>query len=144
MRCLLELYFVLYVSTSLDLAVLSLPPPLQSSSHVWSPQMSAQHVYTVLRPSVTFQVDTGLDGGWQSWRDTAQSLARLEPLNCTDDVIGMTATMVNEAAAGDRLAMGAIGAMHLLGHECARKRNITWGLHWLGRATELGQPDDSR
>ena len=87
--------------------------------------MSAQHVYTVLRPSVTFQVDTGLDGGWQSWRDTAQSLARLEPLNCTDDVIGTTATMVNEAAAGDRLAMGAIGAMHLLGHECARKRNIT-------------------
>ena len=46
---------------------------------------------------MTFQVDTGLDGGWQSWRDTAQSLARLEPLNCTDDVIGMTATMVNDA-----------------------------------------------
>ena len=100
--------------------------------------MSAQHVYTVLRPSVTFQVDTGLDGGWQSWRDTAQSLARLEPLNCTDDVIGTTATMVNEAAAGDRLAMGAIGAMHLLGHECARKRNITTILTaWRERETEF-------
>ena len=142
MRCLLELYFVLYVSPSLDLAVLSTAAPSSILlPRLWSPQMSAQHVYTVLRPSVTFQVDTGLDGGWQSWRDTAQSLARLEPLNCTDDVIGTTATMVNEAAAGDRLAMGAIGAMHLLGHECARKRNITWGLHWLGRATELGQPD---
>ena len=102
--------------------------------------MSAQHVYTVLSLSVTFQVDTGLDGGWQSWRDTAQSLA-WSSRQLHDDVIGMTATMVNEAAAGDRLAMGAIGAMHLLGHECARKRNITWGLHWLGRATELGQPD---
>ena len=107
MRCLLELYFVLYVSTSLDLAVLSAAPSSILLPRLWSPQMSAQHVYTVLRPSVTFQVDTGLDGGWQSWRDTAQSLARLEPLNCTDDVIGMTATMVNEAAAGDRVAAGA-------------------------------------
>ena len=28
-----------------------------------------------------------------------------------------------------------------LGQQCAPKRNLTWGLHWLSTAEQLGQPD---
>jgi len=31
--------------------------------------------------------------------------------------------------------------MYLLGQQCAPKRNLTWALHWLSRAEQLGQPD---
>ena len=29
----------------------------------------------------------------------------------------------------------------LLGQQCAPKRNLTWGMHWLQSAEERGQPD---
>ena len=29
----------------------------------------------------------------------------------------------------------------MLGQQCAPKRNLTWGLHWLSRAEQLEQPD---
>lgn len=29
----------------------------------------------------------------------------------------------------------------LLGQQCAPKRNLTWGLHWLSAAEQQGQPD---
>ena len=49
--------------------------------------------------------------------------------------------MVDAAEEGDSLAMAALGTMFLLGQECARKRNLTWAVHWLSRAVELEQPD---
>ena len=49
--------------------------------------------------------------------------------------------MLDAADGGDSLAMAALGTMYLFGQECTRKRNLTWGYHWLSRASELGQPD---
>ena len=37
--------------------------------------------------------------------------------------------------------MAALGTMFLLGQECAPKRNLTWGVHWISRAAKAGQPD---
>ena len=68
-------------------------------------------------------------------------MAQLQQLECTEDVLGAQVHMVDAAEQGDRLAMAALGSMFLLGQDCARKRNLTWGYHWLSRAVELEQPD---
>jgi len=77
----------------------------------------------------------------ENWQRVAQRAAALERLECTPGLLGATTSMVDAAGSGDSLAMAALGTMYLLGQECAPKRNLTWALHWLSRAEQLGQPD---
>ena len=95
-------------------------------------------------PQISFQLDdaparTADDEA--PWRDLARRAASLRQLECTEDLLGSTMQMVDEAEGGDSLAMAALGAMYTLGQQCAPKRNLTWGMHWLTRAQQLGQPD---
>ena len=108
-------------------------------------EASPQSVERVLQPAITFTLTAEpaaqQTGGEDDWRRLARTVAQLQQLECTEDVLGAQVRMVDAAEEGDRLAMAALGSMFLLGQECARKRNLTWGYHWLSRAAELEQPD---
>ena len=78
---------------------------------------------TRLEPEITFSLDEeprgpdhdadrvdeadGLDG----WRVLARKAAGLQQLECTDNMLGATGRMVDEAERGDTLAMAALGVM---------------------------------
>merc|ERR1740124_1565241 len=109
-------------------------------------EASPESVERVLQPAITFTLAAEpaaaeQTGGEADWRRLARTVAQLQQLECTEDVLGAQVRMVDAAEEGDRLAMAALGSMFLLGQECARKRNLTWGYHWLSRAAELEQPD---
>ena len=111
--------------------------------------------FRALEPKITFSLDDGSQhhdaladadsvdaaDGLAAWRTLARKAASLHQLPCSDDLLGATTRMVDEAEKGDSLAMAALGVMYLLGQQCAPKRNLTWGLHWLTEAEERGQPD---
>ena len=109
-------------------------------------EASPESVERVLQPAITFTLaaepaTAEQTGGEDDWRRLARTVAQLQQLECTEDVLGAQVQMVDAAEQGDRLAMAALGSMFLLGQDCARKRNLTWGYHWLSRAVELEQPD---
>lgn len=109
-------------------------------------EASPESVERVLQPAITFTLAAEpaaaeQTGGEDDWRRLARTVAQLQQLECTEDVLGAQVQMVDAAEQGDRLAMAALGSMFLLGQDCARKRNLTWGYHWLSRAVELEQPD---
>lgn len=109
-------------------------------------EASPESVERVLQPAITFKLAAEPaaaeeTGGEDDWRRLARTVAQLQQLECTEDVLGAQVHMVDAAEQGDRLAMAALGSMFLLGQDCARKRNLTWGYHWLSRAVELEQPD---
>ena len=63
-------------------------------------------------------------------------------MDCASDVLGATSHMLDAAEnSSDPLAMAALGTMYTFGQECSRKRNLTWGVHWLRRAASAGQAD---
>ena len=69
-------------------------------------------------------------------------MAALEQMDCASDVLGATSHMLDAAEnSSDPLAMAALGTMYTFGQECSRKRNLTWGVHWLRRAASAGQAD---
>lgn len=91
---------------------------------------------------ITFSLEhEDADIGHEDWQPLARRAAALEQLECTPGLLNATSFMVDAAESGDSLAMAALGTMYLLGQNCAPKRNLTWGLHWLSRAEQLGQPD---
>ena len=45
------------------------------------------------------------------WRVLARKAATLQQLDCTDDMLGATNRMVDEAEEGEPLAMAALGVM---------------------------------
>lgn len=97
-----------------------------------------------VEPQISFSLHTDAEEGASSeprWRELARHAAALEQLECSEDLVGATSKMIDAAEGGDSLAMAALGTMYLLGQQCAPKRNLTWGLHWLSRAESLGQPD---
>ena len=49
--------------------------------------------------------------GLAGWRVLARKAAGLQQLDCTDDMLGATTRMVDEAERGDTLAMAALGVM---------------------------------
>ena len=108
-------------------------------------EASPESVERVLQPAITFTLAAepaaAEETGEDDWRRLARTVAQLQQLECTEDVLGAQVHMVDAAEQGDRLAMAALGSMFLLGQDCARKRNLTWGYHWLSRAVELEQPD---
>ena len=109
-------------------------------------EASPESVERVLQPAITFTLAAEpaaaeQAGAEDDWRRLARTVAQLQQLECTEDVLGAQVHMVDAAEQGDRLAMAALGSMFLLGQDCARKRNLTWGYHWLSRAVELEQPD---
>ena len=114
-------------------------------------EATPEMVERVLKPSITFELApkasaaadeaAGAAESVADWRKLARSVAQLQQLDCDEDVLGAQVQMVDAAEEGDKLAMAALGTMFLLGQECARKRNLTWGYHYLSRAAELGQPD---
>mmetsp|Transcript_68738 Transcript_68738/g.136185 ORF Transcript_68738/g.136185 Transcript_68738/m.136185 type:complete len:652 (-) Transcript_68738:406-2361(-) len=90
---------------------------------------------------ITFNLEQVAEGDASDWRGLAKQAAELLELECTPELLSATSAMVDAAEGGDSLAMAALGTMYLLGQNCAPKRNLTWGLHWLSRAEELGQAD---
>merc|ERR1719483_618403 len=109
-------------------------------------EASPESVERVLQPAITFTLAAEpaaaeQTGGEDDWRRLARTVAQLQQLECTEDALGAQVQMVDAAEQGDRLAVAALGSMFLLGQDCARKRNLTWGYHWLSRAVELEQPD---
>ena len=108
-------------------------------------EATPESVERVLQPAITFTLAAepaaAEETGEDDWRRLARTVAQLQQLECTEDVLGAQVHMVDAAEQGDRLAMAALGSMFLLGQDCARKRNLTWGYHWLSRAVELEQPD---
>jgi len=108
------------------------------------PQQPQQSPPRPLEPKVTFSLDADqplADEADAEWRALARKAAALQQLDCTDGLLGATRRMVDEAERGDSLAMAALGVMYLLGQQCAPKRNLTWGLHWLSAAEQNGQAD---
>jgi TPR repeat protein len=91
------------------------------------------------QPQISFTLD--VPPPISSWNAVARKAASLQQVECAADLLEKTAQIVDEAEAGDSLAMAALGTMYLFGQACAPKRNLTWGLHWLTRAEELDQPD---
>ncbi len=107
---------------------------------------SAPTMSPVINAPITFTLDDAEDAAdvqlsATNWQDAARRAAALEQLECTSGLLEATSAMVDAAGNGDPLAMAALGSMYLLGQQCAPKRNLTWALHWLSRAEELGQPD---
>ena len=49
--------------------------------------------------------------GLVAWRTLARKAASLQQLDCTEDLLGATQRMVDEAEAGNSLAMAALGVM---------------------------------
>ena len=97
-------------------------------------------------PEITFRLDgereASPDEDRADWKDMARRAASLQQLGCDEDLLGATRQMLSAAEDdGDSLAMAALGTMYLLGQSCAPKRNLTWAVHWLTRAEELGQAD---
>jgi SEL1 protein len=100
----------------------------------------------VINAPITFTLDdaehdTEKPVSGTNWQEAARRAAALLQLDCTPGLLEATTAMVDAAGGGDELAMAALGSMYLLGQQCAPKRNLTWALHWLSRAEELGQPD---
>ena len=110
-------------------------------------EITPDAVNRVLKPAITFSLATPPEAaatrpeGGEDWRRQARVVAGLQQLECTEDVVGAQFAMLDAAERDDPLAMAALGSMFILGQECTRKRNLTWGVHWLSRAVELGQPD---
>ena len=64
-------------------------------------------------PEISFQLDyeePQVDEA-DKWRDLAQRAASLHQLECHEDLLGATSSMVDAAEKGDSLAMAALGAM---------------------------------
>ena len=108
--------------------------------------VSAQ-VVELLQPAISFALDESgpapadappEDG---SWKEVARQAARLRQLECGPTLVDSAERLVDEAEGGDALAMAGLGTIYLFGQECLRKRNLTWGFHWLSRAAQLEQPD---
>ena len=101
-----------------------------------------QQVLDLLKPQCSFSLDHDDDAGSDgSWQPLARKAAGLEQLECSPTLLQSTESMVSAASEGDALAMAALGTMYLFGQDCLRKRNLTWGVHWLGEAARQGQPD---
>ena len=80
----------------------------------------AEQVEGLLRPTLSLGLDAdytlapterpsarGLDG----WMRVAQTVVRLQQVECDDDLLGATEGMVDAADEGDPLAMAALGVM---------------------------------
>ena len=89
-------------------------------------QLGAQQQAPRLDPEITFSLDgecRGIDRalrdadeadaaeGLVRWRGLARKAAALQQLDCTEDLVGATSRMVDEAERGDSLAMAALGVM---------------------------------
>ena len=117
-----------------------------------APQATPEQIVGVLQPKLTFDLRdadyeaaaaaTAAEDGDEPWRRQAQLVASLEQMDCASDVLGATSHMLDAAEnSSDPLAMAALGTMYTFGQECSRKRNLTWGVHWLRRAASAGQAD---
>lgn len=80
----------------------------------------AEQVEGLLRPTLSLGLDAdytlapterpsarGLDG----WKRVAQTVVRLQQVECDDDLLGATEGMVDAADEGEPLAMAALGVM---------------------------------
>ena len=66
-----------------------------------------------LTPEISFQVDdddVAFDAD-DEWRSLARKAAGLQQLDCSEDLLGATTRMLDEAEEGDSLAMAALGSM---------------------------------
>eukprot|EP00966_Prymnesium_polylepis_P260402 6015080-Prymnesium_polylepis.1 len=107
----------------------------------------AAQVVELLKPAISFALDDASaaagepEPAQESWQAVAQKAAGLHQLECSPTLVDSAERLVDEAEAGDALAMAGLGTIYLFGQDCLRKRNLTWGFHWLSRAAQLGQPD---
>ena len=102
----------------------------------------AAQVVELLKPSISFSLDEEpAEPTLESWKQLAQRAAGLQQLECGLGLVDDVLLMVHEAEQGDALAMAGLGTIYLFGQDCLRKRNLTWGIHWLSRAAHLEQPD---
>ena len=76
-------------------------------------EATVEQVERVLQPSITFVLDESDQPSEEAdWRRLARTVASLEQLECTEDVLGAQVGMVDAAEEGDSLAMAALGTMH--------------------------------
>eukprot|EP00965_Chrysotila_dentata_P166531 5498229-Pleurochrysis_carterae.AAC.1 len=108
----------------------------------------ARDVEALLKPAISFSLDEDdtSEGNGESavpaaWEAVAQRMLQYRQLECHETSVDVLSDMLDAAEANDRLAMAALGVNFLLGQECAPKRNLTWGVHWIRRAANEGQPD---
>ena len=104
----------------------------------------AGQVVELLQPSISFSLEEELietAHSDRSWKALAQKAAGLQQLECHPTLVDGVLNMVDAAEDGDVLAMAGLGTIYLFGQDCLRKRNLTWGFHWLSRAAHLKQPD---